>query len=826
MSSIMQSFGQSPEFGDAIENACSRIAPTWPLDQFIAVNPHWGWTAQSFIETAASLKRLAGSSFFMPGEYYLRKWKRQDIQPEHLQRAIDELMPDAARKDLTAWLDRDERESSKVRLLSDAVDAGRDLVHEPSWRDAITQQISQYCASFFDELQSDWRPVREGGLYQTWRAGMANDHGIAMLMRRPDIAQKAGTLPGSPNVLIETALQRLQAPPESTGDYLTALLLSVNGWAAWCAWLRWQARLQGKQDDQIVDLLAIRLAWEWLLDDGRRDRPSAWDRWRRGGLFVTDCTAAERHATVWQRAEEIAYQSHIGDLLSQPAPSGKVSAEPPFQAVFCIDVRSEVFRRALEHVAPEIQTIGFAGFFGLPIRYQPLGTEVVRPQLPGLLWPAMTCSDSIGDPNIDRQIARQRADRLQGFRSWNSFRRLPGSGFSLVESVGLFYLGKLILRSLVLSPEPPLPEAAGLTKNERAQLRPHLVERDVIDPARIDLAERVLRAMGLTKIYGRLVLLTGHGSQCANNPHRAGLDCGACGGQTGEVNARALAAMLNNPATRAGLVVRGLPIPESTVFVAGLHNTTTDEVELFDTDLAPTSSSADIAHLIEALRRAGERARNERAPALDLGELRGRPDALFKSVRKRALDWAQTRPEWGLAGNAAFVVAPRVRTRGINLEGRSFLHDYDWRADEDGSILELIMTAPMVVAHWINMQYYASTVDNKRFGSGDKVLHNVVGGRIGVFEGNSGDLRIGLPMQSLHNGHRWMHAPLRLSVFIQAPLERIDAVILKHDKVRQLLDGQWLHLFRLSDEEGPIQSYQSTRWSSPLNTIGAAMAGR
>ena len=79
------------------------------------------------------------------------------------------------------------------------------------------------------------------------------------------------------------------------------------------------------------------------------------------------------------------------------------------------------------------------------------------------------------------------------------------------------------------------------------------------------------------------------------------------------------------------------------------------------------------------------------------------------------------------------------------------------------------MTAPMVVTNWINMQYHASTVDNRRYGSGNKVLHNVVGGRIGVFEGNGGDLRIGLPMQSLHDGHTLRHAPLRLSVFIEAP---------------------------------------------------------
>jgi uncharacterized protein YbcC (UPF0753/DUF2309 family) len=123
------------------------------------------------------------------------------------------------------------------------------------------------------------------------------------------------------------------------------------------------------------------------------------------------------------------------------------------------------------------------------------------------------------------------------------------------------------------------------------------------------------------------------------------------------------------------------------------------------------------------------------------------------------------------------------------------------------------MTAPMVVTNWINMQYYASVVDNKRYGSGNKVLHNVVGGNVGVFEGNGGDLRIGLPMQSVHDGEHWRHTPLRLSVFIQAPQEPMDAIIHKHTTVRHLLDHEWLHLFRLEDESG-VMRYHRGVWSA------------
>ena len=172
------------------------------------------------------------------------------------------------------------------------------------------------------------------------------------------------------------------------------------------------------------------------------------------------------------------------------------------------------------------------------------------------------------------------------------------------------------------------------------------------------------------------------------------------------------------------------------------------------------------------------------------------------------------RPEWGLAGNAAFIAAPRERTRGIDLGGRAFLHDYDWRQDEGFGVLELIMTAPMVVASWINLQYYGSTVNNRVFGSGNKVLHNVVG-TIGVLEGNAGDFKVGLPWQSVHDGKRFVHEPLRLNVFIEAPIDAINAVIAKHETVRQLVDNRWLHLFAISGAGQVSHRYQANcTWQS------------
>jgi uncharacterized protein YbcC (UPF0753/DUF2309 family) len=273
-----------------------------------------------------------------------------------------------------------------------------------------------------------------------------------------------------------------------------------------------------------------------------------------------------------------------------------------------------------------------------------------------------------------------------------------------------------------------------------------------------------------------------------------------------------LAKLLNEPEVQAGLRARGIAMPAGAAFVAALHNTTTDEIEGFDLDLLDAPALSRWSRLQSVFAQAGDQVRRERAVALAI-DPRLPHHALLDQLRSRANDGAQTRPEWGLAGNAAFLIAPRARSLGAVLEGRVFLHDYDAGNDSDGSVLELLMTAPMLVTHWINWQYHASTCEPERLGSGNKLLHNVVGGRIGVFEGNGGDLRIGLARQSLHDGTRWRHEPVRLTVILDAPAEAIERVISKHTVVRHLIDNDWLHLWCFADDVG-FMRYGRGRWEA------------
>lgn len=801
----------------AIEAACGKIAPTWPLDRLIAVNPWWGRIDSPFEAAGERLGRLCGARWHMPLAWYREAWSRGDISAGHLQAALAELGADgdgaSSPEAMLEALSEPRAECPALPLLSEVTTHGEHASRRPDPADAILQQVTQHCASYFDHDQADWTPGADAGLYAAWRRAMIADHGVSFLMDLPEIPGRAGELPEDAGVAVACAVEALAVPAAQLADWLEAVLLRVNGWASWCAYLRWQARLGGADDNHIVDLLAIRAAWELLIDDGDRGPASHWARWRAAWQTPSTDPAATVPA-VWQRARELAFQEPLGRALAANAAGQGEDASAAegilAQAVFCIDVRSEVFRRQLETVQPRIETRGFAGFFGLPISYTPVGTDATRPQLPGLLAPALEVSDSTGVAGRDSELSLARRERLSAAAGWRDFLRLPASAFTLVESLGMAYLVKILRRCLPRSLRSAAADSPGLRDEEARSLRPRL--RGATAEERTELAAGVLRAMSFTDGMAPLVLLVGHGSRTANNPHAASLDCGACCGQSGEVNARALAGLLNDDAVRAGLAEQGIRIPAETCFVPALHNTTTDDVEILDRDAVPEALRQKLDALEAALEQAADRARAERAPDLGLGHLAGRPQELAAAVRRRSDDWSLTRPEWGLADNAAFIVGPRTRTLGMDLGGRAFLHDYDWRRDGDGSVLELIMTAPMIVTHWINMQYYASTVDNPRYGSGNKVLHNVVGGNIGVLEGNRGDLRIGLPLQSLRDGKGWMHTPLRLTVVVAAPRDHLDRVLACDERVAQLVDNQWLFLWCLDPADNTLHQRVGGAW--------------
>jgi len=47
-----------------------RIAPVWPLDSFVAVNPYWGFADQPVADAAAYLQETVGERVIMDQRWY------------------------------------------------------------------------------------------------------------------------------------------------------------------------------------------------------------------------------------------------------------------------------------------------------------------------------------------------------------------------------------------------------------------------------------------------------------------------------------------------------------------------------------------------------------------------------------------------------------------------------------------------------------------------------------------------------------------------------------------------------------------------------------
>jgi uncharacterized protein YbcC (UPF0753/DUF2309 family) len=789
----------------------SIVPPLWPLRSYVAVNPFLGLSDQRFLSARQTLREVRDCEMLPTFDHYRDKVRsgeiaRADLE-EGVRRAVEEYTEFYARihaDAIAALVENPQIPPAAGERRWFAVSELVDRRTRSSWTSHILNDVTRHCGGHFDEGQASWSSPWKGlPLYTAWREAASLSYRMDQL-GIPGFRKLVRELPATPTEAIWQMLHELDLPPDDWRAFLMCEIFSASGWASYVKYRVREAANAGRRDEDLIGLLAIRLAYDVAL---ARVHPNVW-RAERDKAASDDLGSEVPVAPptdvlaryVLQVAAESAYRRNLlGQLISRkptPSPTQRKAA----QMIFCIDVRSEVMRRQLESLSGDIETFGFAGFFGMSFEYVPLGEPSGAAQCPVLLQPGFQIQEAVTGASQD-QAVQARHEQRTWRKVWKSFRSSAVSCFSFVESLGLFYVAKLLTDSLGMTRPVSVADRDGLPKSGNAALAPdvHTCGSHALPfGKKIDLAEGMLRNLGLTAGFAKIVAVCGHGSDVVNNPYKAGLDCGACGGNSGEPNARVAAALLNDPEVRNGLAGRGIAIPSDTWFVPAVHNTTTDDIRLFDTAAVPTSLATDLAQLRTWIEEAGRLCRTERGMRLNTED--------GADLIGRSRDWSEVRPEWGLAGNSAFIVAPRSRTAGLDLGGRTFMHSYDQAKDPELKILELIMTAPMVVTSWINLQYYASAVDNRSFGSGNKVLHNVVG-QFGVLEGNGGDLMTGLPMQSVHDGIRLQHDPLRLLVVIEATRDAVEKIINKHAMVRDLVSNGWLLLTVLEDQ-------QAYRWTS------------
>lgn len=776
-----------------------QIPPLWPLSASVAVNPFMGQTHQTLADTHARLRRIGGIDAIAPRAWHCEQLDAGTMTEADLLAALM-ASPHAERPADCEQLMAAARQTRPAAEPTPTVAELARSISGTDWPEIVEERIGHWAGGYFDQGQALWAAPRRGDTWTAFRSHAVHDL-TPEILGLTGFARFVADAPDHPGIYLQRAIERLQLTPEMLPTYWHSLLLTLGGWAQYARYQQWQAELEGDTDSTLVELLAIRLLWDEALFTHYGDALSAaWADARARHAQPVTLSADDVVDEILQEAAERTRQRQLAEAMgttdddTESVPPN-AAPRPALQVAFCIDVRSEVFRRALEQVAPAAQTLGFAGFFGVPVSHQGFASGVQEARLPALLLPSLH-SRAGGGGQDAADTARRHTARAK--RAWGRFKLAAVSSFAFVEAMGPVYITRLAREALGIA-DRPLP--GGPTP----QLTPLPAARE-----RIDTAETILRAMSLTDGFAPLVLLMGHGASVTNNPHGSALQCGACGGYAGDVNARLLAGLLNDTTVRAGLKNRGITIPEDTCFMAGLHDTTRDRVQLYDQDLE-TAVDRDLLIRVQTwMADAGELARTERGRSLPHADS-------TRAIERRARDWSEVRPEWGLAGCQMLIAAPRTVTRGIDLGGRAFLHDYDWRADagRDYPVLELILTAPVIVASWISLQYYGSAVAPALFGAGNKLIHNIVGG-IGVLEGNGGMLRTGVPWQSVHDGEGRRHAPLRLTVAIQAPKAAISDTLARHPSVQALFDNRWLHLLAMDNQGRLAWRYTNDRQWSPM----------
>ena len=772
---------------DSIDEAATAVGSLWPIHSFVTANPLSGFEDRPFGEAVEEAAALLGGRGYPGVETFEAALERGQIAPEILE---DELAEAGYEDDPGTLLDR----------MAGAADAGDGDTDAAA--DRVDRVLTKWLSAFLDEGSAHWSmPNREAGFYTAFSEMAAYDGDI------PD----EGIVAGLPETPIETVESVLTSYPED--QWVSILKEQLAALPGWTGFIKQRAENEGVwQSTYPISLegyLAARLA---LLD--------AIDADIEPDVDVADANPADELARAFLRAWEATYRD---DLVGAVAARGRsmgdsdASGCPDAQLVFCIDTRSEVVRRHIEATG-EYDTYGYAGFFGIPMEYRGYDADVSIDACPPIVDPQHRVPDLPVDDDI-----RARHDRRSGIRAAadevvETLEANAATAYGYVEAAGSGYALSLAARTLVPGRVHDLVDAVADAVPDAREFCELLVHDrhthsgdlpvGLTHEERVEYAATAFELMGF-ETFGRLVVFTGHASETANNPYGSSLDCGACAGNPGGPSARVLAKICNDEAVRAELRDHGFDVPEDTVFLAGQHNTTTDEVDLFATDV-PESHADDVDRLRADLVTARENAAAERAEAMGADGATG-----VSETERRAADWAETRPEWGLAGNAGFVIGPREATSGCDLDGRAFLHSYDWSTDPTGDALEAILTGPLVVTQWINAQYYFSTVDNAVYGSGSKVTQNPVG-NVGVYQGNGGDLMTGLPLQSLLVADdEPYHQPLRLSTVVYAPVERVTDVLADHEELTEILDNDWLSLTAVdpTQDHRVFQYEESLEWA-------------
>ncbi len=662
---------------------------------------------------------------------------------------------------------------------------------------------------------------------------------------------------------VKSTIRDLNIPDAFIEDWVTDSLLELPGWAGMFNMLEQQPNLAPyvRLHARLVDFLAVKLLLErsalLALHGSETVLPFSENYFATSDVIFVDVDIAviqifdacqlvgfgasvisnltdnefakfvqavlSFHAWERRRIWHLAYERrHLHSVLTplsliaaEHIPA-ELSPQKSMQVMFCIDEREESMRRALEAADSDIETVGAAGFFGVAVSYAGLDDHAAADLCPVIVTPQHAVREVASETDCGVAKARRNRRRIVS----NIIRQYSIGSRTLVRAwVGTAGLGVLAIIPLVtrvLAPGFTLRLYRSLNERLLPEPRTEMLFENASDAAHdkaeglangFNIQERADRVLGLLRSSGiinrlsPLVVLMGHGATTVNNPHESAYDCGACGGRRGGPNARIFAMMANQPAVRQRLAEMGHQIPSETWFLAGCHDTTTDDCQFFDVDQLPDTHTHFYEQLVRSCRTAGADNALERARRFELASGITTPDAARRHVRERSEHLSEARPEYGHATNAVAIFGRRSLTESLYMDRRAFLISYDANSDPSSQIITGHLGAAGLVCAGISLEYYFSTVDNEVYGCGTKLPHNIAG-LVGVMNGQSGDLRTGLPKQTVE-----VHEPVRVLLVIEARPSSVEYAMSQHAEVNQIIRNGWVRVATIDPDDGAVHFY-------------------
>ncbi|MEC2799641.1 Na-translocating system protein MpsB, partial [Bacillus thuringiensis] len=568
---------QENNINDLVASASRVIAPLWPISTFAAHHPWMGLEKQSFEQVADWLKEIRNvdiypsaamihsakakgeieESFLQSG---LSRWL--DSQSFHIPRKKVEQFCQVALKleelpssllslpevnklaEEMSYINTESMKDSSLQPVSSLIEnqKGENL------SDIINYHIIKWCKLYLDDSGSSWTmPNREKGFYRAWQHLIKFDPALSKNERKvlKDWPQDA-------QVALARALSELGISESNIQAYLEGHLLSLPGWAGM---IRWRSQQSIQEQELLIEYLAVRISMELAitkpylpLKNQKVEKKVAivpliasWIYW--GNISTREwlqMPAAEQsellvfayrfdeniRRKLWLEAWEQTHAEQLRKKITSKQRATNDKKRVLAQLAFCIDVRSEPFRRHLEKLGP-FETFGIAGFFGLPIATSELGSNNNHPSLPVILKPKHQIKELTNENELKSYEQRKRVGSSVRY-TFKTMKQNVLTSMALPELSGPLFGLQMVTRSFV-------PRGVGgfirnlrktmLQKPDTTFSLNHVHDTKGEIPIgftkeeKVNYVRQALKMVGLTEKFAPLVVMCGHSSQSTNNPY-------------------------------------------------------------------------------------------------------------------------------------------------------------------------------------------------------------------------------------------------------------------------------------------------------------------